>query len=97
MSAKPTAARASAEGLAAEIKDMSFEAALAELEAIVENLERGEVGLDQAIAGYQRGALLKAHCEAKLREAEDKVRQITQRADGTIGAEPVDLDTKADN
>ena len=48
------------------IKDMSFEDALAELEGIVEKLERGDAQLEESITIYQRGAKLKAHCEGKL-------------------------------
>ena len=55
---------------------MSFEAALAELEGIVEQLERGEVELEKSIAMYERGAALKAHCEARLKDAQLKVDKI---------------------
>lgn len=78
-------------GVPADIKKLSFEQALDELETIVRKLEQGEIDLDQSIAAYERGALLKAHCEAKLREAQAKVDRITQAADGRIGAEPTDL------
>jgi len=64
------------------ISEMSFEAAMAELEAVVTQLDRGEVPLDQSIALYERGAALKAHCEAKLKEAEEKVEQLVLNADG---------------
>ena len=53
----------------ADIRKMSFEQALEELKQIVERLEQGQGELDQAIEAYQRGALLKQHCEAKLRDA----------------------------
>ena len=64
------------------VEEMSFEAAMAELEAVVTKLDRGEVPLDQSIALYERGAALKAHCEAKLKEAEEKVEQLVLNADG---------------
>ncbi|MCA8929225.1 MAG: exodeoxyribonuclease VII small subunit [Alphaproteobacteria bacterium] len=60
-----------------EIATLSFEQALAELEAIVSRLEQGKSSLDDAIGAYERGAALKAHCEAKLREAREKVERIT--------------------
>jgi exodeoxyribonuclease VII small subunit len=65
---------------------------LAELEQIVRRLESGSGKLDDAIAAYERGALLKRHCEAKLREAQARVDKIVIGADGTIGAVPVSLD-----
>ena len=51
------------------IEQMSFEAALRELEAIVSRLEQGDVDLEDSIALYERGQALKAHCEQKLRSA----------------------------
>jgi exodeoxyribonuclease VII small subunit len=59
------------------VKDMSFEEAMAELEKVVGQLERGDVALDDSIKLYERGAALKAHCEKKLKAAEEKVAQIT--------------------
>ncbi len=64
------------------VADMTFEEAMAELEKVVGQLERGDVPLDQSIALYERGAALKAHCEAKLKAAEEKVAQITLGDDG---------------
>ncbi|MCR8548041.1 exodeoxyribonuclease VII small subunit [Salipiger sp. P9] len=64
------------------VEEMSFEQAMAELEQVVGQLERGEVPLEQSIALYERGAALKARCEKKLKEAEEKVAQITLDADG---------------
>ena len=73
------------------VADLSFEAAMAELEAVVTQLDRGEVPLDQSIALYERGAALKAHCESKLKEAEEKVEQLVLNADGqTTGAKPAE-------
>jgi len=61
---------------------MSFEQALAELEKIVAQMERGDVALEDSIALYQRGAALKAHCELKLKDAQLKVEQIVLGPDG---------------
>lgn len=58
------------------VETLSFEDALKELERIVETLERGQGSLDDAIAAYERGALLKKHCQAKLEEARLKVEKI---------------------
>lgn len=69
---------------------MSFEQALAELEKIVAQMERGDVPLEDSIALYQRGAALKAHCEMKLKDAQLKVEQIVLGPDGPR-AEPAKL------
>ena len=53
------------------IEEMTFEQAMAELEAVVDQLDRGEVALDESIKLYERGALLKKRCEQKLKEAEE--------------------------
>ncbi|MEM9683321.1 MAG: exodeoxyribonuclease VII small subunit [Pseudomonadota bacterium] len=74
----------------ADIKKMSFEEALKELEEIVRGLESGSGQLDAAIDSYERGAALKKHCEAKLREAQAKIEKITG-SDGNISSEPADL------
>ena len=74
------------------IDDLSFEAALKQLEQVVEKLESGDTPLEDAIAMYERGARLKAHCEAKLAAAEMKVAQITQGPDGTPAAKPAAYD-----
>ena len=66
----------------ADVKSLSFEAAMAELEQVVSQLEQGDVALEDRIKLYERGALLKARCEEKLKEAEEKVSQITLGADG---------------
>jgi len=75
-----------------EIAGMSFEDALAELEQIVRRLEGGQVKLDEAILFYERGALLKQHCERKLNEAQQRVDRIVIGGDGAITAEPAKLD-----
>ena len=67
-----------------EIATMSFEDALAALEAIVRGLESGQQKLEDAITAYERGAALKKHCEAKLAEAEARVQAIVARADGSL-------------
>ncbi|NBD30746.1 MAG: exodeoxyribonuclease VII small subunit [Alphaproteobacteria bacterium] len=73
------------------VAEMSFEDALRELEEVVGKLERGEVPLDESIALYERGAELRKRCEAKLKEAEEKVAKLTLDGDGTpTGTEPLD-------
>jgi len=74
------------------VKEMSFEEAMAALEAVVRQLESGDVPLEQSIALYEHGAALKEHCARTLKDAEEKVAQITKGADGTAtGAEPVEI------
>ena len=74
-----------------KISDMSFEAAMRELETVVGQLESGDVELEKSIALYERGAALKAHCEKKLQSAEAKVAKITTDASGQpVGTEPLD-------
>lgn len=73
------------------IEQLSFEAALKELETIVGQLEQGEVDLEDSIALYERGQALKDHCEKKLKSAESRLEKIVRGANGVIGSEPVDL------
>ncbi|WP_170582342.1 exodeoxyribonuclease VII small subunit [Ruegeria arenilitoris] len=73
------------------VEQMTFEQAMKELEAVVGQLERGDVALDQSIALYERGAKLKKRCEDELKRAEEKVAAITLDADGQpTGATPVE-------
>ena len=76
----------------AEIAALSFEDALAELEQIVKRLEGGSGKLNDAISSYERGALLKRHCEAKLREAEARVDKIVMAPTAPWSAEPAALE-----
>ncbi|EKF41351.1 exodeoxyribonuclease VII small subunit [Nitratireductor indicus] len=74
-----------------DIKAMSFEQALEALEKIVEDLERGDVPLDQSIRIYERGEALKKHCDRLLKAAEDKVEKIRLSREGQpTGSEPLD-------
>jgi len=74
----------------AEVAGLSFEAALRELETIVTRLEQGEVDLEDSIALYERGQILKAHCEAKLKAAEGRLEKIVLGASGPESAVPVE-------
>ncbi len=75
----------------ADVKKMSFEEALEELRQIVGALERGDGKLDDAISSYQRGAELKAYCESKLRDAQEKVEKISLGPDGNAKTEAFDV------
>lgn len=71
---------------------LSFEKALAELEAIVQKLESGSADLEESIALYERGAALKAHCEAKLKSAQERIEKIVVASDGKPRMEPATFD-----
>ena len=73
-----------------DIVKLSFEEALEQLEEIVRQLEGGQGKLDEAIGRYERGAALKRHCEAKLKDAQAKIDKIVQAADGGLRVEPAD-------
>lgn len=73
------------------VEQLSFEAALKELEDIVGRLEQGEVDLEDSIALYERGQALKAHCEKKLKSAEGRLEKIVAGASGAQGSEPMDV------
>lgn len=85
-----TAQKAPSKGHA-DIKEMSFERALKELEVIVGRLERGDVELEESIAIYERGEALKSHCDQLLKQAEAKVEKLAFDAEGSPrGTEPLD-------
>lgn len=76
---------------AADIAAMPFEAALAELESIVDKLEKGAVALEDSIKLYERGESLKAHCDQLLKNAEMRIEKIALGADGKAkGVTPLD-------
>ena len=73
------------------VSEMTFEQAMAELERVVGQLERGDVPLEDSIKLYERGAALKKRCEEKLKDAEEKVAAITLDAEGkSTGTKPVE-------
>lgn len=63
-----------------EIENLSFEEAFAELEEVVQQLEAGALTLDQAMALFERGTALSAHCNAQLDAAELRVQQLVPSA-----------------
>lgn len=86
------AAMTEAPSPAEDISHLTFEQALAELEAIVAELESGQAPLEQSIERYARGARLKAHCEARLEAARLKVERIVVGQDGQAArAEPAEF------
>ncbi len=76
----------------ADVKGLSFERAIEELETIVKRLEEGKVPLEESVAIYERGEALKRRCEELLRQAEARVEKITLDASGKpTGTEPLDV------
>ena len=69
------------------VDSLSFEAALAELEKIVQMLESGSAPLDESISTYERGVALKKHCEKKLADAQMKIEKISVSQDGQVSAQ----------
>jgi len=63
---------------------MSFEEALKELEAIVENLEKGDLTLDESINAFQRGIEISRYCSKKLDEVERKISILIENENGEI-------------
>jgi len=74
-----------------DLSALSFEQALAELEKIVAELESGQAPLEQSIAMYERGAVLKAHCEARLEAARLRVERIIVGPQGVVGVEAAEF------
>ena len=73
------------------VTEMTFEEAMAELEKVVTQLERGDVALNESIEIYERGEALKKHCEALLSAAENRIEKIRlDRAGKPVGVEPLD-------
>jgi exodeoxyribonuclease VII small subunit len=73
------------------VEQLSFEDALKRLEEIVRTLEKGEAPLDQSIGLYQEGDRLRRHCEARLKDAQARIEQISFGSDGKpAGLKPFD-------
>ena len=72
------------------IAELCFEEAMQALEAVVTQLERGDVALEQSIALYERGAQLKNHCEERLKDAEAKVELIRAEAGRATATTPAE-------
>ena len=82
-----------AENNNSDVKRLTFERAIEELESIVKRLEEGKVPLEESVAIYERGEALKTRCDELLRQAEARVDRITLDADGRpTGSRPLDVD-----
>ena len=73
-----------------DVKTMTFEAALTELEGIVARLEGGKAPLAESISINERGEALKSHCEVLLKAAEARIEKIALRNGKPVGTEPLD-------
>jgi len=81
-----------AENTQLDVKKLSFERAIDELETIVKRLEEGKVPLEESVVIYERGEALKRRCEELLRQAEARVDKITTDTNGEVaGTEPLDV------
>ena len=77
----------------ADVNALPFERAIEELESIVKRLEEGKVPLEESVAIYERGEVLKKRCEELLKQAEARVEKITLDASGKpTGSTPLDVD-----
>ncbi len=75
-----------------DVQELSFERAIEELESIVKRLEEGKVPLEESVAIYERGEMLKRRCDELLRQAEARVEKITFDVTGKpTGTEPLDV------
>lgn len=72
--------------------DFKFEKALTRIEQIVDQMESGEIELDQALALYQEGMELMAKCQATLEETQNKIKKITRDIQGKLKVEDHDLE-----
>ena len=77
--------------MSTDINTLSFEQALAELEALVRDLESGKAGLEGSIQLYERGVSLRLHCEAKLKDAQLRVEKLTLDPNGKPVTQPIQI------
>lgn len=73
-----------------DIKDLSFEEALTQLEVLVRELESGRIKLDDAISAYEKAVALKQLCEGKLKAAQMKIEKIEISQSGELSTTPLD-------
>ena len=74
-----------------DVSTLSFEQAMQELETTVRRLEEGKVSLEDAITLFERGEILRAHCETKLKQAQTRVEKIAEAKNGDITTAPMNL------
>lgn len=88
MAKRTTRKRPAADGTAsngveipADVAELTYEQAIEQLEAIIDRIESGEVGLEQSVAEYERGMALRRHCHAILSRAEQRITELTPEDD----------------
>lgn len=79
--------------MASKQKKLDYEAAVKELEALVERLEQGDISLEESLKLYERGVLLTRDCQESLKAAEQKVQMLLQQSGQNI---MVDFDSESD-
>jgi len=75
----------------------TFEEGLAELEQILSDIERGEVGLEETLAKYERGNFLIQHCRGVLSVAEKQIERLGKSAEGELTATPMETPAPANS
>ena len=74
--------------------EMKFEEALKKLEKIVDDLEAGDIALDEALKRYEEGVQLARLCEKRLEQARKKIEVLSKGEDGSVQLKPFDEDLK---
>ncbi len=67
-----------------EVEGMSFEASMAELEKLVQELEQGGTDLDRSLEIYERAVVLRDRCRSILDDGQRRIQKIMETADGTV-------------
>ena len=74
-------------------EEIKFEKAMEKLEKIVDDLETGNIALDEALKKYEEGVKLSRICRERLSQAEKKIEMLTRAADGSLKKQPFDLES----
>ena len=75
----------------------SFEEGMRELETILSEMENGQIGLEDSLTRYERGAFLIQHCRGVLSAAQTQIEQLTRGPDGEVRVTPLPDDPRADD
>lgn len=75
-------------------EEIKFEKAMEKLEKIVEDLENGNIALEDALKKYEEGVKLSRICQKRLSAAEKKIEVLTRSLDGDLQKEPFDSDSE---
>jgi exodeoxyribonuclease VII small subunit len=79
-----------------QIQQLSYEQAYDHLEKIVQQIEQGQVGLEESVARYEDAMKLIAHCRRILQQAEHKVLQLQQDSQGRVSLEPFQVPSESE-